>query len=94
LNTKQREQFITALKSGEYKQCRGALCREVSVTVNNREFRYTGYCAVGLFEHLFGRYARRDELNPLETQVLMTLNDNLRWDFERIANYLESGGLT
>lgn len=99
-----KERWIAALRSGEYKQCKGRLHQVIR---NHKD--YGGYCCLGVFCRVNGMPISADGLyivdssykfvqdySPIEARIkaysthgFVCKNDGLDWDFNKIADYIE-----
>src|SRR5687767_2665019 len=97
MTSEQKAKWLSALRSGEYKQCKGSLhdagtfcCMGVAaVTCLNLDRFSLGYEGTlsPFKEDFLGRYAPGDWLkgNPGSVQATLAyLNDFLGWDFNQI----------
>lgn len=87
----QKDQWLAALRSGDYHQCKGHL------------YKGGGYCCLGVLEKSVfevdiprGHYLR-GERNILDAdfsdniqEILVALNDEEGWNFGRIADFIEA----
>lgn len=85
MTSEQKAKWLAALRSGEYKQVQGKLHENGS------------YCCLGVkaaavdgIEQPRGLYLRDGSMSEQLQDVLVELNDNIKFSFPQIANYIEA----
>lgn len=97
--------WLKALRSGEYKQARGVMCRSSTTKPGGS----LSFCCLGVLKREMGKLrgpdityrGGRDDKSGyapvkaklvewgLDQEILMDLNDRGKWGFKRIADYIE-----
>lgn len=99
MNPEIKAKWIEALRSGNYQQgigalrldckfcCLGVLCDVVDASRwHGNCYSYDDHERLGMPQHAF---LRSIELRVEDAELLMSLNDEKRWSFEKIADYIE-----
>lgn len=83
MNHKIKRKWVAALRSGEYKQCRGVVAR----------YHFGGgaeYCAYGVLTHKVAEFDGPDiELSAVDLSKIVYMNDVQRLSFNEIADHIE-----
>ena len=104
MNTKLKKKWIDALRSGEYKQARGALAR-TEHRDDDPTKASTPMCCLGVLLHvaegnayapglcegelLSGKALSKFDLTAVAMENLASMNDTKGFGFKKIAKYIE-----
>ena len=93
MNKEQKDKWLVALRSGEYKQTRNVLIRD-------EKDGSRSYCCLGVLDEItkdenpeFLMWGDRRQLTPSIMSQCVTKNDNEKLSFLEIADWLETTDL-